>query len=145
MKREIHIPNLIGKTNKFIRVAGNSVILYLDCKPGQEYGFSIWLEPTWHMRNNSRVIVGSRQLQTEDLEEFNRLCEIINLFDSKQINNIQIDKVSNDISIMTDDFVIRTFVADPTDEYIWQIRDNGNRIMIEANPMEITSKEYSKK
>ncbi|OAB38589.1 hypothetical protein PMSD_06115 [Paenibacillus macquariensis subsp. defensor] len=137
------IYSLIGKTINFTRLAGNSLIIYLDCIPGEDKGYSIWLEPTWHLHDESKVIIGSRQLQIEDEKELVLISKPLNDLILKQIKGIEINSISKDLTVIIDQYYLKSFVADPTDEYIWQIRDIGNKKMIEANTDAINLRDYS--
>jgi hypothetical protein len=38
---------LIGRSITFVRLACNSLLLYVECEPGDGRGLTLWLEPTW--------------------------------------------------------------------------------------------------
>lgn len=68
------IQSIQDRQVRFVRLAGNSLLIYCDCEPGDlNQGFSIWLEPTWHFKNTERVITGSREAQTEDEVEHSNI------------------------------------------------------------------------
>ncbi|OXS59772.1 hypothetical protein B1A99_09515 [Cohnella sp. CIP 111063] len=64
---------------------------------------------------------------------------------SKQIGRIDINKITNDISIQIDKFFIHTFVVDPFDDFMWQINDLESNKLIEASSKEIKLRESPKK
>jgi hypothetical protein len=82
---------LIGKRIEQTRLAGNSLILYIQSTQGQNAGYSIWIEPTWHMHNDQRLLIGSRQLQVNCEDELNQLGEPLQGLISKQIGRIDIN------------------------------------------------------
>ncbi|WP_143762545.1 MULTISPECIES: hypothetical protein [unclassified Cohnella] len=133
------INKLIGKRIQQTRLAGNSLILYIEST------HSIWLEPTWHMHDDQRVLIGSRQLQVDSKEEMDQLGEPLQELISKQIGRIDINKITNDISIQIDKFFIHTFVVDPFDDFMWQINDLESNKLIEASSKEIKLRESPKK
>ena len=137
------INTLIGKQVVFIRAAGNSLIIYLESMPSEEKGFSIWLEPTWHLHDNKKVLLGSRQLQTDDNEELNEITRLLEDLYSKEVKEIEINRITNDITIKIEQYELKTFVADANDEYIWQLRDRKKKTILEANPNKIFTKGVS--
>ncbi|OWR32313.1 hypothetical protein CDO73_01510 [Saccharibacillus sp. O23] len=139
------IRSVIGTKAVMTRVIGNSLIIYLDSMPGEQSGFSISLEPAWHLHDNKKVLIGSRQLQTEDEQKFNVLAQIIEVLSSKEVENIEVDEVTNDITVKIGEYMLHTFVTDANDEWIWRIRDRTRGIMLEASPQEIVKKKTWKK
>lgn len=124
---------------KFIRLAGNSLIIYCECEPGdKEHGYSIWLKPTWHFGNNLHVITGSREAQTEDEKEHYNISEQFKVLYLKPIKRVTIEPITNDLEIEFDDgYFMRTFVSDPNDEESWHIRDHNRHIKVIGNPKSI--------
>src|SRR5262245_18894426 len=41
---------LLGHAVSFRRLAGDSLLLYIECEPGDPSGITLWLEPVWHLR-----------------------------------------------------------------------------------------------
>ncbi|WP_188539965.1 hypothetical protein, partial [Paenibacillus segetis] len=141
MSEEIQeiIISILNRTVQFVRLAGNSLILYCDCEPGNlKQGYSIWLEPTWHIRNNVEVITGSRAAQTEDETEHINISRQLKQLYGNRIKRLTIEPITNDLQIEMDEgIIIRTFVADPSDEESWHIRDLGKSLRIIGNPRTI--------
>lgn len=128
---------LVNLEVSYCRLAGNSLILYLNCQPGEETGFVIWLEPTWHFASHLEVLVGSRQAQVETKEELEEVFKPLEQLYGKAIKNINIDLTTKDIKIVFEQFYINTFVADPTDDHIWHIIDKEREKRFNASPKEI--------
>lgn len=132
------ISSIIHKKINFIRLAGNSLIIYVNHEPGEMKGHTFWLDPTWHFRSSSKVLIGSRQVQIDDKEE---LDEIIKPFDSmvgREITNIFIEDITQDIQIHIDhEYVLKTFASDPSDDETWHIKDYERRVRIYGNPRKI--------
>lgn len=132
---EEFIQRVIDQRVTFRRLAGNTLILYLNCDPGDNHGYSIWIEPTWHYSNTSKVLVGSRQAQVEDKQELDQIGGLMDGVDKRKIESISIAPVSHDIHILFEHgYSIKTFVADPTDDFIWYIDDHANKLKLHASP-----------
>ncbi|NHN34654.1 hypothetical protein [Paenibacillus agricola] len=133
------IKRLEEKQVSFVRLAGNSLIIYLECLPGEtDIGASIWLEPTWHFRSLNKVITGSRQAQTDDKEEHEVLSQKLGNMVMKRVKCINIENGSNDLTLELDDgFSVKTFVSDPTDEESWHVLDHEQKVKIIGNPEKI--------
>jgi hypothetical protein len=138
------IKSLENMQVSFVRLAGNSLIIYLNCQPGEkDSGASVWLEPTWHFRNAKEVITGSRQAQTEDTMEHEAISHKLGSMTLKRIRCVTIESGSNDLTIELDDGLsIITFVSDPTDEESWYVKYHERKVKIIGNPMEITKHSY---
>lgn len=130
---------LIGRRITFTRLAGNSLILYIDCKPGDKSGYTIWLEPTWHVMGTAAVLLGSRQAQTEDEMEHERLGNLLRQLHGKAIAAISYGALTYDLEVQAGDYTARTFVADPTDSETWHIHDiaNHSKLFGSAQGLEI--------
>ena len=133
-KLNILLNEIIGLKVKKTRLAANSLIIYIECEPGDKKGYSIWLEPTWHL-TEEKVLLGSRQLQTDNDELFHKFAKILNKIHNLKIINISIIENSNDINILLEkNYSIKTFVADPTDPEIWHITDIKNKLKVYVSP-----------
>jgi hypothetical protein len=133
--------SLIGRTIKDFRLAGNSLIIYIDCTPGENYGFVIWFEPTWHYVGPKKVLVGSRQVQQDEYDELGikEALDQLNLLVGKKVIDLKIEERSNDlVTLIEGDFYIKTFVSDPTDDWIWQIKDKDAKLRLHGDPYKIT-------
>jgi hypothetical protein len=120
-------------------------------KPCNDGGVTLWFEPTWHLRGPEHVLTGSRQAAHDpDAEDpdagFNLAAEAIDVLDGRRITDVIIELVTGDLFLSLEgDYLVRTFVSDPTDGELWHIRDNVSRsrrkrsgrdltIAIEATP-----------
>ncbi|MCU6713051.1 hypothetical protein M6D81_30565 [Paenibacillus sp. J5C_2022] len=130
------INSLLNRTVQFVRLAGNSLIIYIDCEPGViGQGYSIWMEPTWHLRNNVEVITGSRAAQTEDEAEHKIISGFFKQIHMKSIKKITIEPITNDLQIeLEEGIILKTFVSDPSDEESWHIKDLYKRKRIIGSP-----------
>ena len=131
---------LIGRNISFVRLASNSLLLYVECKPGDGQGLTLWFEPTWHISAPEGVIAGSRQAQGEGDQgatkaELDRVSKPIRekLID-RTITDIQLDQRSRDLTVtVAGAYDIRTFAADPEDDHLWHIRENSTELTLYAS------------
>ena len=126
--------NLVGRKVTFVRLAANSLLVYIECEPGDEFGFTVWLDPTWHVVSPDAVLAGSRQAQVETDEhssELEKLTVVQSLLDpliGRAIVSVRCEPVTNDLRLSIEGgFELRAFVSDPTDDHNWHIRDNATR------------------
>ncbi|MCZ6611458.1 MAG: hypothetical protein O6941_02390 [Planctomycetota bacterium] len=118
-----------------MRLATNSLLLYLECEPGKlEGGYIVWFEPTWHVVGPQGVLAGSRQAQED--EELGRINEkLAAALEGRGIRAIEIESPSNDLVMeLEGDYIARIFLSDPTDDEIWHVADNRRRLTLYASP-----------
>jgi hypothetical protein len=116
------------------RLAGNSLILYMECEPGDEHGAVLWLEPTWHLRDRERVLAGSRQAQDEP-DGFEATAEAIDALVGREVFALMVDAVSHDLRIeLEGGLIVQTFVADPSDDHTWHIHEGATGVHLGAAP-----------
>ena len=136
--------SLIGRKVTFTRLAANSLILYVDCQPGDKQGYTIWFDPTWHMSGPEGVLVGSRQAQGRggvpaSSEELRSIGAPLDKLVEKPITAVDLDPRSRDLTLVVDDmYFIKTFVADPTDEFGWYIRDVIRRVKVYGSALKLS-------
>lgn len=131
--------DLLSRTVTDTRLAANSLILYIDCKPGDTSGFTIWFSPTWHVKGKTGVLVGSRQVQTDEddneMEAFERGAKALLALHNRKILKVKIEPLTYDLHLKLDeDFWVKTFVSDPEDEESWHIHDLTNKKKIIGSP-----------
>jgi hypothetical protein len=96
---------LIGRRITFVRLACNSLLLYVECEPGDGRGHTLWLEPTWHVSTPEGVVAGSRQAQGEGDdgatdEELDRVREpICSAILDRPIAEIHVDERSRALAV----------------------------------------------
>jgi hypothetical protein len=127
---------LIGRPVQFFRLAANTLLLYIDCEPGQDKGYVIWVEPTWHFSGPEGVLVGSRQAQGEgdsgaSAEELRRIGAPLNRLLRLPVTRLDRDERTGDLTVeVGGELLIRTFVSDPSDDDLWSIRDRDRGIEV---------------
>ena len=140
--------SLAGHPITFTRLAGNSLILYVDREPGDKSGFTIWLSPTWHVKGSTGVLVGSRQVQTDEddngIEAFERGAQSLSALLNKKIIDLNIEPLTYDLQLHLDDnYWVKTFVSDPDDEESWRIRDIMAQLKLAGSPHGLTLEDDS--
>ncbi len=119
---------LIGRPVKFVRLAANSLLVYVDSEPGSATGLTFWFEPTWHLVGPTGVLLGSRQAQVEDPDARSKLSDLTaNLFE-KKVEELSVVPLTHDLHVFFEgSYSIKTFVSDPVDNESWHIRDNKTK------------------
>ncbi len=126
---------LMGCRVTFRRLAGNSFLLYLGCEPGDKQGFVIWFEPSWHLCNRSKVLVGSRQSELasgpHQKAGFKKVAPLLNKLIGKKVTSINIDSYSHDLDVgLNGGYHLRTFADDPESFKCWHITDTANNLVL---------------
>ena len=131
---------LIGQLISFTRLAANSLILYVDSQPGDARGFTIWFEPTWHLSSSKGVLLGSRQAQGNGEQgggeqELNQVGAPLRALAGQTISAIDVEPRTNDLTLaIGSEYLVRTFVADATDDHSWHIRDLKQNMSVYGSP-----------
>jgi hypothetical protein len=144
---------VIGQEVSYRRLAGNSLLVYVDCVPGDPPsagGTSFWLEPPWHLRDEERVLAGSRQAQEDKtaddpLAGFRAVGETLDVLLGRKVEDVQIEPVTNSLVLsFSGQLQLRTFVTDPTEELddwdIW-VRGTHAKLLGNAKGLEVLRKE----
>jgi hypothetical protein len=139
---------IVGRQINRRRLAGNSLIVYVDAQPGDEAGVTLWFEPTWHLRGPEEVLAGSRQAQHDpDAEKpdagFECVAEALYILNDRRVTDLAIEAVTGDLFLSLEGgFLLRTFVSDPTDEELWHIRDNVSETRLRRSGRQLTIVEF---
>jgi hypothetical protein len=140
---------VVGRSVRRRRLAGNSLLVYVDCEPGDETGITLWFEPTWHLRDPSSVLAGSRQAQHDAGADspdagFHAAADALDVLVGRPIMSLEVDPVTGDLSVTFPcGLTLTTFVSDPDTEELWHIRDNATkqRLVRTARRLEIAPSE----
>ncbi|WP_165071447.1 hypothetical protein [Paludisphaera rhizosphaerae] len=133
---------LVGGEVTFIRLMCNSLLIYVDCEPGDGQGLTLWLEPAWHVTTPQGVVAGSCQAQGEaevgrpTREELDRVWDLLApALLNRPIESIRINVRSQDLIVTVEGGNrVRTFVSNPEDDHTWHIRDNSTGLMVYGSP-----------
>ena len=121
------IDTIIGTNITFVRFACNSLLLYLDCMPGDRCGLIIWLDAPWQITDSKTVVLGSEQSE-EDEVGFDAHLEYRLAVGKKlgrgKILSYEVDRISHSIQLITHAFTIRSFTHHSDDDHLWHIRMN---------------------
>jgi len=131
---------LIGLKICFIRAAGNSLLFYVGCRPGDSQGLTLWFASDWCVSAPEGIIVDSNQALGKGDDgmtevEFERFYEPIceRLID-RPITDVQVALSSRDLAVtIADEYHIRTFASDPEEDYLWHIRENSTGLTLYAS------------
>lgn len=123
---------MIGRPVRSHRLAGNSLILYVDCEPADSAGLTVWIEPTWNLRDSARVLTGSREAQhlpdaAASDAGFRRAAEAVATVQGRIVTDAALDRVSGDLTVRLDGgLMVQTFVSHPGDGELWHIRESAS-------------------
>ena len=133
--------NLINRVVSYKRIAGNTIILYFDGKPGEDNTKSIWIDPAWRYEFRKKYIIGSEDFPWEKekgqtLDEFNRIfenqCKKTDKLIGSTVIDLKIDDVSNDIVLFFENHQIIRKVQSSLNFEGWVYRDHSRNLKIMA-------------
>lgn len=126
---------MTGRAVTFRRLACNSLLVYVGCKPGERKGCTLWLEPTWHLRSARRVLTGSREAQ--DAQP--RAARAVDRLVGREVESLDVDPVTRDLTVrFGGGLVLRTFQSDPRDDHLWHAHDNRAGLELLCGPRGFT-------
>ncbi|HTE19651.1 MAG TPA: hypothetical protein VK689_14890 [Armatimonadota bacterium] len=135
-----HIRNqVVGHPVSYRRLALNSLLIYVDCQPGDPTGVIFWFEPTWHLRGPDRVLTGSRQAQPdEDAKEpdagFRAAGLALDALWDRTVEAVEVEPVTHSLIVRFEGgYEVRTFVSDPTSDLDWHIDENATGHSVEGH------------
>jgi hypothetical protein len=120
------------------RLACDSLLLYLDCEPGDASGLTIWFDPIWHLRGPNGVLLGSMQVAAacDSEEAMSAVADgPLEPLIGRSIDGIAIDPLTFDLTIsLAGGYSVCTFAADATVDESWHVRDNATRTRLKGSP-----------
>lgn len=129
---------LVGREIRHRRLACDSLLLYIDCEPGDEAGIILWVEPIWHLRGPNGVLLGSSQVTAaaESVETMSAIAdEPMTHILGRSIEDVVIESGTHDLAVeFRGNYSIRTFVSDAESDHSWHIRDNATRMRLNGSP-----------
>jgi hypothetical protein len=120
---------VLARPVSYRKLAANSLLVYVDCQPGDAQGVIFWFEPTWHLRAPDRVLTGSRQAQPDDDAAepdagFEAAAGAVAVLCDRKVQSVEVEPVTHSLVLdFEDGYEVRTFVSDPTDDLDWHIDD----------------------
>jgi hypothetical protein len=136
---------LIHQTVTFIRIAGNSIIIYFFGEPGDDSIISLFIDPTWRYQNNGKIILGSYDLQIDEEnfdskeayeERFHHLCSLTDGLSGAELVNANIDLESSDIRMeFSDGQVVRNFANSAFEDEHWTFRNLQKKLTAYVSPL----------
>lgn len=141
-KYQKEIFNLLNKKVSYKRIAGNTIILYFDGKPGDTHLKSLWINPIWSYGCSNKYVVSSydfpwhrkrNQTQSNFKRAFNVICKRTDNLLGAKVTHINIRGLNN-ISIIFDKIkVIESLSISRADEN-WIYRDLSKNLEIYSFP-----------
>jgi mycothiol synthase len=113
--------------------------LHIDCKAGDDYtGYVISLDPFWQIWGLGGALLGSDFCRTPGAREAGA-CERVNALlgqlTGKPVTRLEVKPRSNALAVeVGEQFLVQTFLQDPTDQYSWSIDDHGRRVHLYGSP-----------
>jgi hypothetical protein len=135
---------VVGRRVSRRRLAGNSLLVYVDSQPGDDIGITLWFEPTWHLRGPDAVLAGSRQAQHDPEAEnpdagFESAADAVDVLNDRLVTDLAMEAVTGDLFLSLDGgYLLRTFVSDPEGDELWHIRDNVSKTRLRRSSREFT-------
>jgi hypothetical protein len=129
---------VIGQPVSYRRLAGNSLLVYVGCEPGDDHGVIFWFEPTWHLRGPEQVLTGSRQAQedpqADDPESgFKAAGKALDVLWNRTVEGVEVEPVTHSLIVrLVGGFEVRTFVSDPTSDLDWHIDEKAAGLSLEG-------------
>jgi mycothiol synthase len=150
--------SLLGRPVSFYRLVGDMLLLYIDCQPGDDDGYLIWLDPCWQVRGPEGVLVGSdfwlAQGEREaavsrthgvafsylpskgvPAERYERAGAFLSPLIGEPVTGLEVKPGSNALAVEVGvRFRIRTWVLDPTTCHTWHMDNIGRRVALYGSP-----------
>jgi hypothetical protein len=129
---------ILGRKVSYRRLACDSLLLYLDCQPGDGSGLTIWFEPIWHLRGPDGVLLGSMQVAAacDSEEAMSAVADgPLEPLLGRSIEGVAIDPLTFDLTVcLAGGYSVCTFAADATVDESWHIRENASGTRLEGSP-----------
>jgi hypothetical protein len=145
---QIELNGLIHQPVTFMRIAGNSVIIYFFGKPGADTVISVFIDPTWRYQKHGKIILGSYDLQIDEEdfdskeayeERFHYLCSLTDGISGAELINCAIDLESSDITMeFSGGQVVRNFANSAFEEKHWTYRNLPKKLTAYVSPLGVT-------
>ncbi len=127
---------LLGRTVTDRQLAGNSLSIWVDTAQGARKGWTIWLEPAWHVIGPERVLAGSMQAQDEDdASGWQAVSDALDSLVGHTIDALEVEPISGDLTVrLSGGMTARTFASDPREQFHWRIRDLATNFEVVGSP-----------
>ena len=128
---------IVGQVVTDRQLAGNSLSIWVNMVPGDGgRGWTIWLDPSWHILDADRVWAGSMQAGDEDEESgWREVTRIIGGLVGRTIERVEVEPVTGDLTVvLTGDVRVRTFASDPRETRHWCIKNHASGDAVVGSP-----------
>jgi mycothiol synthase len=151
--------SFLGRRVTFCRLVGNSLLLYIDCHPGDATtGHVVWLEPIWQVWSLGRVLVDSDFCSVQGdrdagvtgalgvtfdyipsksfpAAKYERAGALLERLVGEPVTDLGVKPRSNDLTLKVGErLLIRTFLSDPTAWSNWHIDNLGRQVTLYGSP-----------
>ena len=118
---------LVGHRVTFCRLAVYYLLLYADCRPGDESGVTIWFDPPWRYVGPEGLLVESDEID-EDEEDLDPFSEHLRPLVGRMIEGLVIEEESQMLTVgLEGGHLVRTVATEPPADEIWHFRENATR------------------
>jgi hypothetical protein len=145
---QFELNGLIHHPVTFLRIAGNSIIIYFFGKPGDDSVISVFIDPTRRYQKDGKIILGSYDLQIDEEnfdskeayeERFHHLCSLTDDISGAELISCAIDLESSDINMeFSGGQVVRNFANSAFEEKHWTYRNVRKKLKAYVSPLGIT-------
>lgn len=128
---------IVGQVVTDRQLAGNSLSIWVNKVPGDgDRGWTIWLDPSWHILDPDRVWAGSMQAGDDEEESgWKEVTKIINGLVGRAVERLEVEPVTGDLTVvLTGDVRVRTFAADPRETHHWRIKNHASGDAVVGSP-----------
>jgi hypothetical protein len=131
---------LVGRLVTDRQLAGNSLSIWVGTEAGTRRGWTIWLEPSWHVIGPDSLLAGSMQAQDEENESgWKAVTNAIDTLVGRKIEHLSVDPVTGDLTVgMSGGIIARTFASDPRETFHWRIRTLATESSVVGSPNGMT-------
>ena len=130
-------PQIVGQQVTDRQLAANSLSIWIATAAGEAVGYTIWLEPSWHVLGPAGIIAGSRQAQDEEEPSgWAAVSDAIDQLVGRRVEALEVDARTGDLTVrLSGGYLARTFVSDPRDSRHWWITDRAGTRRVVGSPV----------
>lgn len=123
---------LVGRPVSFVRLACDMLLLYIDCRPGDDTGLTFWLNPPWQPISTRGVIADSSRIPIVDQEKPTNddLDDITSAICGKLIDQtiteVRVDPRSFELVVTIGRaYEVKALASDLECDHMWHLRENA--------------------
>jgi mycothiol synthase len=113
--------------------------LHIDCQAANDCtGYVIGLDPFWQLWGSGEGLLGSDFYRTPGAREADareRVNALLGQLIGKPVTRLEVKPRSNALAVeVGEQFLVQTFLQDPTAQESWGINDHGRRLKLYGSP-----------